>query len=933
MAQPAMQHSFHAGEWAPALNARVDLAKYHSAAALLRNFFVDYRGGASTRAGTKYILRAYKSATAVRLITFQASFTVGYVLEFGDLYIRFINSGAYVLETAIALTAATAASPAVFTKNAHGLQNGDWVFTTLFAGGTWSTINGKYYIVAARTANTFQLTDLFGNALNTPTLGTWSAGSVARVYTLTSIYTAAELALLKYAQNINTLVLCHPNHVPAVLTLISAANWTLTAISFGPNILAPINVSVSSTLAAGQVNYAYRVTTVDVNGQESEPSLFGTLASRQDLRTTPGSNQVIWSTPVVGAVSFNVYKAQLDYASAVPSGSQFGFIGNVTGDRLTDSNIQQDYSLTPPITYNPFSGSSVTSVTITAGGSYTTLPTLTIAAPPSGVTATAQPLMQPTGVALVSGGFGYHIGDTVTLPNNVSILVTAEGAGGSIGAFTITSLGLATLGISPNPVSQISTSGSGFAATFTITYTVSSALLSNPGSGYVGAPAVSFSPAGATATSAIGASSSGNPTVPGYFQQRLVLAGPPGSPQQFNMSQPGSYYNYNYSDPVQTDDSIQSVLVSQQLNTIKSMISMPSGLVFLTDRQAWLINGGSPGSGISPINITANSQAYNGASDVPPIVANFDILYVQAKGSIVRDLTFNFYTNIYTGTDISVLSSHLFYGYTITGWAFAEEPFKTVQAIRNDGTLLTLTFLKEQELIGWAHSDTSGLYKSVTTVTESVSFGYVDATYVVVQRTINGTNVQYIERFAERIFNNGTRDAWCVDAGLQYNGSPATTFSGGEHLAGATVTGLADGAVITPFVMATNGNFTLATAASVVTIGLAFTPQLQTLALDLGEPTVQGKRKKITAVTVRCEDTLGLSIGKTFDTLVPMKDLVLGNVGSASNEVVTGLVTGDARTIIDPSWTVDGQYCIEQPYPLPATILGVIPEIAVGDTR
>jgi hypothetical protein len=64
-----------------------------------------------------------------------------------------------------------------------------------------------------------------------------------------------------------------------------------------------------------------------------------------------------------------------------------------------------------------------------------------------------------------------------------------------------------------------------------------------------------------------------------------------------------------------------------------------------------------------------------------------------------------------------------------------------------------------------------------------------------------------------------------------------------------------------------------------------------------------------------------------------MKDLVLGNVGSATNEVVTGLVTADARTIIDPSWDVPGQYCIRQPFPLPVTILGVIPEIEIGDTK
>jgi hypothetical protein len=265
-------------------------------------------------------------------------------------------------------------------------------------------------------------------------------------------------------------------------------------------------------------------------------------------------------------------------------------------------------------------------------------------------------------------------------------------------------------------------------------------------------------------------------------------------------------------------------------------------------------------------------------------------------------------------------------------WAFAEEPFKVVWVVRSDGQLLSLTFLKEQELIGWAHSDTNGLFESVAVVTEQTAFGTVDAVYFVVQRTVNGSTVRYIERMAERIFPNGASDAWCVDAGLQYSGSATSTFSGAEHLAGMTVTGLADGIVIPAFVMPSNGNFTLSTPASKVTVGLGFTAQLQTLQLDLGEPTAQGKMKNITGVNVRVADTLGLKIGSTFDNLVPMKDLVLGNVGRMTNAIVSGLVTGDAYTYLDPSWTVPGQYCLQQSDPLPASILGVIPDVVVGDT-
>lgn len=136
---------------------------------------------------------------------------------------------------------------------------------------------------------------------------------------------------------------------------------------------------------------------------------------------------------------------------------------------------------------------------------------------------------------------------------------------------------------------------------------------------------------------------------------------------------------------------------------------------------------------------------------------------------------------------------------------------------------------------------------------------------------------------------------------------PTASYQGGEHLAGETVTGLADGTVITPFVMPTNGFFTLPAPATKVTVGKAFSPQLRTLGLDLGQPTVQGKRKKIIGVSVRCQDTLGLSLGKSLSSVVPMKDLVVGNVGSQTDEVVTNqMVTGDAWTVIDQKWDLAG---------------------------
>lgn len=949
MSDLALQASFNSGEWAPALAARVDLQKYRAGAALLENFFVDYRGGASTRPGTKYVLQAYKSANQVRLIPFQAAFNIGYALEFGSGYIRFYYQGSPVLEDALDISGATNANPCVLTITAHDYNIGDWIFVDSVGGMT--QLNGNYYSISATTTNTVTLADLNGNAIDSTSYGTYTTGgTVQRVYTLESVYTVSDdLELIKFAQSTNEMILCHPNHPPYALTLISATDWTLLPVQIGTTIGPPTGVAVTSTLSSGSVNYSYGVSSIDANGQESSITT-AALAGYQDIRSVAGSNKVAW-TALEGAVAYNVYESDVSYFGVVPSGVQYGFIGTTTGVSFIDSNIGPDYTQTPQISENPFQGAGVTSVAVTNDGAgYTSVPSVTFSGGTPTTPATAIAPLSVTAATIDDPGAGhpgggYRVGDLIYLPYGIVIGVTAVtyvsmGNYYYVSGIEIINSGSLSAGSTPsNPVAQIGTSGVGFSFSANLTWGVQLVQITSPGAGYLSTPTVVFSSGSAAATATIGSASSGYPQVPGFFQQRLVLAATSGAPQTLNLSQPGNYFNFNITNPSQADNAISGTLVSGVLSTIKSIVASTAGMLVLTDKASWLVNGGSSGSDVTPSAFVANPQSYVGATDVPPIVANYDVLYVQSKGSGIRDLAFNIYFNVFTGTDISILSSHLFFGYTINEWAWAEEPFYVVWAVRSDGVMLTLTFLKEQDFIGWSHQVTAGSFMSVCAVTEETTdAGTVDAIYTVVERVVNGNTVQYIERVADRIFPNGVEDAWCVDAGLQYSGSPATSFTGAQHLAGMTVTGLADGNVITPFVMPVDGDFTLPFAASLVTIGLGFTAQLQTLALDIQGEQTQGKVKKIPYVDVRVNDTLGLDIGPDFDHLTPMKDLVVGNVSSMltgqESQQVSGLYSGDARTYLPNSaYTVPGQYCIQQSLPLPASILGVFPAFAIGDDQ
>jgi len=88
--------NFNAGELY-LLNAREDLAKYHSGCSIMENFIPMPQGGATKRPGTKYIAEVKTSSLATRLIPFEYSTEQSYVIEAGNQYFRFFTDGAAVL--------------------------------------------------------------------------------------------------------------------------------------------------------------------------------------------------------------------------------------------------------------------------------------------------------------------------------------------------------------------------------------------------------------------------------------------------------------------------------------------------------------------------------------------------------------------------------------------------------------------------------------------------------------------------------------------------------------------------------------------------------------------------------------------------------------------------------------------------------------------
>jgi len=933
--QSVIQPSFAAGEVSPSLYGRVDLAKYRTGLALCRNFFIDYRGGVVNRTGSKFVGQALNSSNVVWLIPFNFNAEQTYMLEFGQQTMRVIMDGGYVLDADLDIIS-IGSTGNTETTTPHGFVGGEQVFYSNIPGVP-QLDNGTFFVSSIITATRFSIVGLSGSPVSIPG-GYVGPGNVGSIYSTTTPYNAEDLPLIKFAQSNDVMTLTHPLYGPRDLIRTAHNSWSFNSINFGSvEIDPPTNLSGTAS-TAGTVQFGYVVTAVsDSTGEESLPSV-RELVDSVNIATTSGSIALEWD-PVEGAAYYNVYKAQVTPGTDIQTGAAYGYVGTAYGATFTDGNIVADYTRTPPLQYNPFAQRPITDVEVLTGGTlHDDTTTIVFGLVGSGTGAAAVPIIQ--------GGV------------IVDVLLTNRGQNYSLNT-------------------TAATGGAGSGATFDV---------------HVGAQEGNF------------------PGVVCYFQQRKVFLSTTNAPSTLWATRPGAYSNMDYSNPTNDGDSLELPLYSLQANPIKSAVPMPGGLVIFTASGAWQLSGGQPNVAITPSNAIATPQAYNGANYLQPIVIGPEILYVQDKGAIVRNLSYNFFSNIYTGQDMSVLAAHLFTYHQIVSWTYAEEPFKLVWAVREDGSLLSFTFLKEQEVYAWARHDTQGLYKCVATIQE----GTEDVVYAVVERTVGGAPVKFIERFASREMPNGVEDGWFLDSALEYplvypsgtmsvsaisgevtltgtgsafdSGSvgsilridggkieitevagpdnatgtvlqtlteityvtnseggwtavpkvsdegewsltaPITDVAGLDHLEGSYVYALADGGVQGPFIV-TDGSITLSVAASRIIIGLSYQGQVQTLDLDVGDPTIQGKRKKINALTTRVLQTRGLKYGVTFDSLTEFK---MQNTFIPLNEPIP-FQTGDQRLILGPAWTTEGRLCFQQDYPLPATILAVIPEVAVGD--
>lgn len=427
----------------------------------------------------------------------------------------------------------------------------------------------------------------------------------------------------------------------------------------------------------------------------------------------------------------------------------------------------------------------------------------------------------------------------------------------------------------------------------------------------------------------------GWPSAVGFYQERLAMGATREEPQSWWLSAVGDYYDFSVSLDVLDDEAVSGTLVSRKLYDINYFVST-NKLLIMTSGGEWLLSPGAAGGALTPSNVEVGLQGNRGCARIEPIVIGNMVLFVQSRGLRIRDLGYEYVSDSYTGTDLTMLARHLFERWTIKDWAFAQEPDSMCWTVMSDGSLIALTYIREQEVVAWGRFPTDGFVESVAAV---VSEG-VDDVYLCVRRG----DERFIELLSP-VEAFSPEEAFFVDAGVTARfETPSSEVSGLSHLEGREVVCLADGNVIEGLTVE-NGKVVLPHAASVVHAGLPYAALLETLELVYGrqDGTQLTRKSRISSVTARVERARGLFIGTEVsqrsprDTsdrtgLTAVEEELLSEAPQRTDERYNepvGLYTKDYKLHLSSGWG-RGRITCWAPFPLPCSILALVAEVETG---
>jgi len=868
-----IQSSFTAGELTPRLLGRSDLAKYQVGLQRLLNFIVSPYGCIYRRPGTKYITSSMSTTkNANKLVRFEYSNSQAYILEFTTTKIRFYKDQGVILQGrdltngtfTSGITGWTSASSGTGAI-AHDAGNGRLSLTSTGAGNEARAVAD---VLANFGVGTYTVTvDVYTNSV-TYKVGTASNTSDIATGTLT-----AGLA--------KTFTFTPTTNGNVYITFQSTANVGLDNISINSPAY-EINFSCTDVTA---LRFAQSYNTLYIVRGDASPQTLTRLGHdnwvledmvfEEPPYLDANADESITITPSGTTGSITVTASSAIFASTD--------VGRAIRYKSgPDKEQVQTYEGTGAQTYFDIPFYPQTSddlvVNFVENTGARTSKTYTAGVPGAGQ------------FTITSGQV--RTGDTATTSQLVEIAPKNAGSG-EWGWMTIT----------------------GYTSTTQVTATVEYTL------------------GGTNASSdwRLGAWSdtTGYPTVVALHEQRLWFASTTEQPQTFWGSQIGNYTNFQPDDvlrkgSVDNETSVSFTIGDSKAQTIQWMAS--KGSLLLGTSNSIRSARGSNGS-ITASNISIRKEADVSCEFAEVAETANEVIFIERLGKRVYSIFYSFEIDGYAIDDLLLFSEHLGKESKLTNVVYQDEN-KLLWATRDDGTLLSCTYIRSQEVKGWARHELGGTNVSVNSIAVIPGSTYSEL-WLLVGRTINSAATQYVEVLSEDFFNADKEDAVFLDSSLTYSGSAASTVTGLSHVNGESISILANGAVH-PNETVSGGSVTLDYAITKGTFGFNYTSELETVGIEGGSVigTAQSAISKILELGIKFYESIGCKVGYSSSNL----DTIPFRSASDSMNTSPSLYSGYKKIKFPGGYHDEYKCFVRQDQPLPLTILNLVFLATVSDS-
>jgi hypothetical protein len=329
---------------------------------------------------------------------------------------------------------------------------------------------------------------------------------------------------------------------------------------------------------------------------------------------------------------------------------------------------------------------------------------------------------------------------------------------------------------------------------------------------------------------------------------------------------------------------------------------------------------------LSPTNFSIKDISTQGSARVAAVKVDTRGVFVQASLRRIYQLVFNIEEADYNATDLTALLPDL--DSNFTQLVVQRQPDTRIHCLRADGTVLLLTYEAKEEVLCWTKTETNGIVERMAVLPGDAE----DKVYYYIARTVGGSTVRFVERFALITECQGGTLSKQLDSHVVISQSSSTTITGLSRLEGETVAVWANGKDLGLHTVA-SGAVTVSEAVTSAIVGLTYTATFKSAKLAYGSAagTSLTQRKRIDHLGLILHNThaQGLEAGQDFDT---MDNLPLMYQGAAvdTNRVYDEF--DEPMIILPGKWNTDARLCLRATAPRPVTLLGAVISVAANDT-